>query len=552
MWRPRLVLESWWVFALGLLLGARLRWLHVVTLRRTPFFSTLVGDSAAYDAWARSDWFGGSTPYFVDPLYPTLLGLVYRLAGRDLLLVRGLHVAISVGTAVLVGLLAWKLAGPLARNLAVFMWAQLKPDIFNTAEIDKTVLGLGLTAAALWLVVDTQSWWKRVAAGACFGLAVLTRGNLLLAALVPVGFFLAERRWRDAVGFVVAGLLVICPVTIRNVVVSGEWVFTTTGLGPNLYLGNNPFATTGGYDALPFVRANAQFEARDFQAAAERRVGSKLTASQASAFWRDEARAFIVAHPWLTTKRVAYKLWLVFNDFEVGDAIELDSLARFAPVLRLPLLGLGLVVPLALLGAVVGWRRRETRMISVFCVVLATSIAAFFVLARFRAFLLPAVAVLAAVGLCWVIEGVIARRWRAVGGAVVLVIAAGVGCTWPPELKRLSKVVGPLNAALVFEAAGDVQTARLLMTEAQAAAPGDAAPACSLAHLEVQSGNWPAARANLQRCLAGAPLRADSWALLGRLEAHEKHASEAREAYRRALELRPDDEALRDESQRGE
>jgi hypothetical protein len=84
----RRVLGSWWVFGLGLVLAGRLRLLHVTTLSRTPFFSTLAGDSASYDDWgqriARGDW--GTTPYFVDPLYPTLLGLLYRFAGRDLML----------------------------------------------------------------------------------------------------------------------------------------------------------------------------------------------------------------------------------------------------------------------------------------------------------------------------------------------------------------------------------------------------------------------------------------------------------------------------------
>ena len=63
--------------------AAALRLLHWAAVGRLPFVDQLVLDSAEYDRWARTlaagDWLG-SEPFFQAPLYPYLIGLVYRLA----------------------------------------------------------------------------------------------------------------------------------------------------------------------------------------------------------------------------------------------------------------------------------------------------------------------------------------------------------------------------------------------------------------------------------------------------------------------------------------
>jgi tetratricopeptide (TPR) repeat protein len=540
----RRVLGSWWVFGLGLVLAGRLRLLHVTTLSRTPFFSTLAGDSASYDDWgqriARGDW--GTTPYFVDPLYPTLLGLLYRFAGRDLMLVRLAQVALALVTCAMVGLLAQRLAGAVARNVAVLAWAHLRPDLFNTGEVDKTALGLALMSTALVLVSKPGA--PRIASGVLFGLATLTRGNLALAALVPAVFFVLEHRPRDAARFIVALGLVIAPVTVRNRLVSGEWVLTTTGLGPNLYLGNNPGSGSGGYDALPFVRPEAKYEQQDFQVAAERRAGRTLSSREASALWRQEALRFIAANPGLTARRLALKLWLLFNDFEQGDVIDPSALARFAPVLALPLPGVGLVTPFAALGLVVCLRRREARVLLGFTATLALSIAVFFVLARFRAFLLPPLVAFAAAGVTWLARALMQRAWKVALPALALLSVVALVSNWPPPAKKLAPALGPLNLATILARTGDVAQARALVEESHRAAPHAAAPACALAEHELLDGEVARARTHVTECLKADPDFRGAWALLARIERADHHAEAACAAWRHQLDRTPGDEEV--------
>ena len=72
-------------------------------------------DPRYFDQWgvriASGDWLGDRV-FFVDPLYPYVLGVTYRLFGHDLLLVRLIQVAFDVGTVLLVAELGRRVAGP--------------------------------------------------------------------------------------------------------------------------------------------------------------------------------------------------------------------------------------------------------------------------------------------------------------------------------------------------------------------------------------------------------------------------------------------------------
>ena len=65
-----------------------MRLVHVWQIRRSPFFSLLMGDSRGYDEWAQriagGDWLGHEV-FYQAPLYPYLLGVIYAVAGRHLL-----------------------------------------------------------------------------------------------------------------------------------------------------------------------------------------------------------------------------------------------------------------------------------------------------------------------------------------------------------------------------------------------------------------------------------------------------------------------------------
>src|ERR1051325_657936 len=102
--------KSWvMVVAIVLILAAALRIGHVLALRRLPLFDNLMLDSQVYDEWAQriaaGDLLGGNGAFYMDPLYPYVLAVIYRCLGHDLLVVRLLQAALGVATCGLVGLL---------------------------------------------------------------------------------------------------------------------------------------------------------------------------------------------------------------------------------------------------------------------------------------------------------------------------------------------------------------------------------------------------------------------------------------------------------------
>src|SRR5439155_8529314 len=172
-----------------------LRVAHLLALRPTPWFDHLVVDPEYYDEWARrlaaGDWLG-DRPFYMDPLYPYLLGLLYRVAGRDLLLARLLNVALGAGSCALVAGLGARLGGVAAGRLAALGFALYEPEIFYAGEIDKTCLSVFLTAATLALALR-RSLPARLGAGVALGLATLTRANFLVLAPLAVLAILLRR-----------------------------------------------------------------------------------------------------------------------------------------------------------------------------------------------------------------------------------------------------------------------------------------------------------------------------------------------------------------------
>jgi hypothetical protein len=232
------------------------RLVYIWQIRESPFFDVLMGDARRYDAWAREiasgDWIGQDV-FYQAPLYPYFLGSLYAIAGHSLLMVRvcqavigtdSVRVAGTRGSPSLFG------AGWVDRGLGLALYA---PAIFSDGLLQKTVLDLFFVCLVLWIIstlVDEPArrsrwFWLGVALG---GLA-LTRENALAIVgailLLPPGRsqsahpqrLLARRCARAR-----PGRSCFLPVAARNRIVGGEWHLTTSQLGPNLYIGNNPHA----------------------------------------------------------------------------------------------------------------------------------------------------------------------------------------------------------------------------------------------------------------------------------------------------------------------
>ena len=131
------------------------RLVHVWQMRPTPFFSVLLGDSRGYDEWARriagGEWIGRDV-FYQAPLYPYMLGVIYAIAGRHLLLVRVVQALLGSASCALLALAAERLVSRRAGIAAGAMLALYAPAIFFDGLIQKSVLDVFFLCVGLYLI----------------------------------------------------------------------------------------------------------------------------------------------------------------------------------------------------------------------------------------------------------------------------------------------------------------------------------------------------------------------------------------------------------------
>ncbi len=575
---PRLLARMIWPLSLfGL--SAFLRAIHLATVTGSKYFTHLGLDPLFFDEWARriagGEWLGGGV-FYQDPLYPYFLGTIYSLFGAS-------HVA-----AVAVQLLLGSLVAPMVfvaasrwfatREAAIagVLAATYLPSIYYEAIVLKTWMDVFLAAAALLALSRALSrgrprdWGST---GFLLGLCVLSRGNLLLVVAALAAWILLDRgalgeRWTRrraataALALVVGSAVVLGATAVRNRWVSGRWILTTVQGGQNFYIGNHAGASTGRYEPPPFLRTNPKYEERDFTAEAERRTGRRLDPVETSSFWLREGVSWVGSHPgeWLVlTWR---KLRVFWGAYEVPDNLDYYAYRETARVLRWPLPGFGLVVPLGLLGVALalrrpGWPRGLVVYTGAYCL----SVILFFVIARYRMAMMPALFPLAGFGAVELARRTRAAarersRWPPAARALVVAAAAFAFVNLPvraPESDwafRLASAVGipavpesssvaHFNIGVLLAKADDLTGAEEELREAMRQDPRHVEVHVELGKVFARQGRDREAIAEYRAALAISPGRADIQQVLGVLSRRAGDLPAARDAFAQALQLDP-------------
>jgi tetratricopeptide (TPR) repeat protein len=383
-----------------------LRLLHVLQIRSAPFFTLLMGDSRSYDAWAQQlasgDWIGRDV-FYQAPLYPYFLGIVYAVFGRDLFIVRILQAVIGSASCVLLGYAARRIFGNAAGAAAGLLLALWAPAIFFDGLVQKSVLDVFFVCVIVWLIAhipeqpgtkrrrgrSPASWWLML--GLAVGGLSLTRENSLVFVAV-LAVWAVWRRRPVNLALLLAGLaIVLVPVAVRNSRLGGGFYVTTAQFGPNFYIGNNDNAD-GTYAPLRYGRGAPEYEREDATAIAERAAGHRLSPGEVSDYWRDRALDYITSRPGRWLVLMSRKFALLWNATEVVDTEAQGTYAEWSWPLRIlgPFTHFGILVPLAVLGLVMGWRPDERiYLLAALCSTYAVSVIVFYVFARYRYPLVP-------------------------------------------------------------------------------------------------------------------------------------------------------------------
>ncbi len=473
-----------------LLVAAILRALYYLEIYQTDLFRVPFLDCLHYQLWAqailRGDW-GVGEPYWMGPLYPHYLALVYLFTGIESHAPQIVQLLLSVLNAALVFFLARRLASPGVALLAAALYAFYGPAVFYAGLLLMATL---LTTLFLVTALQAVRCLERPRTGRAFVLGVLVvvtalaRGNvLLLAPVLPVLFLTIglPRRQTIRLGLTVwlGAASILVPVTVRNVLVGQDFVILTSNGGLNLYLGQNTKyqGIFGPLVAGPVVRFDPNGEWT-----LENELGRDLKPSEVSRIFTQRALREVVAKPSETVKLYLLKAYRFWNGYEIPQLAAFDHWQGESRVLRLLGVPYTFLAAAGLLGIFLGCGRLRL-VVGLFVGTYFLSMLPFFITARYRQPVVPLLAVAAASFLVRTTQTLLVRtdgRWRRSlqwrqGWQRLLLLAILIVALLPAwaDFDRKEALWGiHINRAARLVAAGDRQGALAALLDAEAALPG--------------------------------------------------------------------------------
>lgn len=469
---------AWRMYLVVAVVALLVRGLYLWQLSSAPFFHLMFGDALGYYTWAQriaaGDWVG-SEVFYQAPLYPYVLAGIQTLLGEGVWPIRIVQMVMGVGACVLLAAAGRRMFGPMAGWLAGLGLAVYPTAIYFDGLIQKTSLTMLLVAWLLALLAGTvtreRSVWTWLAIGLAMGLLALVRENAMVFVpliLLWLGAGYADAGWRAKAawaGAMLLGLvLTVGPVVGRNYALSGEWHVSTSQLGSNFYIGNNPDAD-GTYTPLAFGRGDAMVERHDARRLAQQATGKTLSPKQVSAYWLDKSVEYIRDQPAHWLRLMGKKVWLLLAAVEVADTEDQYVYAEYASVLRYlgVLWHMGVLLPLAAGGLVLtlgDWRRLGWLYLLI--AGYAATLVAFYVFARYRFPLMPMFLLLAAGGVAQLLQGCGRLSRLRLAGAVVLMLVVAVVSNWPGYPVEPMRNVMHYNVAAAFsrQQGSEAQAAR--------------------------------------------------------------------------------------------
>jgi tetratricopeptide (TPR) repeat protein len=315
---------------------------------------------------------------------------------------------------------------------------------------------------------------------------------------------------------------------------------TTSQLGTNLYIGNNPNAN-GSYVPLRPGHGNVVYERRDAIELAQEKTGKTLTAAEVSAFWTREALAYISQQPLEWLRLTGRKLLLALNAYEISDTDDQYLTGRWSPTLRFltAIFHFGVVLPVAAIG-IVFWRDRGR--IWILYLILAGylfSVILFYVFARYRYPLVPVLMLFTAAGLVETFGWIRRQEYVRLLLAAIVALGVCVVANWPMGLRNGLDATALYNVGVAKLKLGQLREAADYSEQALQLNPDHWGAHNTLGRVLAAQGNHAAAAQQFQLALRLAPDSAELHNNLGNSYVEMRQLSDAVSEFQAAIRLEP-------------
>ncbi|MFH1360147.1 MAG: tetratricopeptide repeat protein [Candidatus Omnitrophota bacterium] len=393
-----------------------LRILYTLFLRQNYFFYDHPGtDVLFYQNWAKeiSRHNGlGSTVFFGMPLYPYALALLDRLTLGHWEIIRFLHLVLGSVNCCAAYFIAKKIfSKKVALVSSLLMAGNFTLIYYDWLTMPATLL-ITFSCIIIYslLTLDekskTREWFIL---GLLIGLIILGDGKFLVFFMLMLGHLFFQYRFnfqrfvvKIFTPLFVGVFIILSIVTLRNFLVSRDFVFISAHSGINFYLGNHP-QSTGTFSNPAFLRPSHEGHANDSTIIAEESLGHRLLPSEVSDFWRQKALDFIRQHP----KQFVFLLKDKLNMFLTENqwTYDIDLLLQNQWQEKLEINRYRVILPLALVGMIFSYRRKKkSRWLDLLIFSQLAFSLLFFVIHRHRVTILPFLMMFECFALFWIFD----------------------------------------------------------------------------------------------------------------------------------------------------
>jgi tetratricopeptide (TPR) repeat protein len=426
-----------WLF---LLFAAAFGLKMIYILQSTGSLQTQVPilDAKYYDDMAQDIAAGNiirKEAFFMGPLYPYFLALIYSIFGRSFLLLGMIQIAGGAGTVVLTYLIGRSVFRPSVALLGAVLLGFYGASTFYEGQFLMMWLGTFLNMLLLYVLLSDfkdRYLLKYCVAGALLGLSALARANILIFLPVVLLWLLCvarvKRRVLAAAVFAAAAFAVIAPATIHNYVASKDFVLITSNGGMNFYIGNNAEAAGAFYPpkGVDFI---SDTTTRRY---VERMLGRDMKPSEISRYWFGQGWEFIRNEPGREVALLARKTALFFNGYELPQIESYDISKKRYAIFKALLVNFWIIGALGIAGIICSARRwKQLYLLHWFILSYSLSIILFFVTARYRVQIVPVLSLFAAFTIAEVLPRTFLRAPRRfvpllLVGAILLLTRPGL------------------------------------------------------------------------------------------------------------------------------
>ncbi len=407
-----------WLFIGAILLASFIiRLIYINQLSHSIFNKPFGLDEEFYDNWGLSISRGqiiGKTVFYGLPLYPYFIGLLYRIFGHSIFVVRFAQTVIGTLNCFLVYLIGKNVFSKKAALISAAIFSFYGLFVFYEGQLISVTLSIFLNLLVILLLMRSFQNKRKSGvflSGILIGFSSLAMSGIL--AICPFVIFGIFRFFnKKSVSIFVSMILltgVLCPIglaAIHNYIAEKDIVFVTAHGGITFYTGNNP-------NAKPYFSPIKEIDGTDIQSfiegsrgVAERDLKRHLRPSEVSSYWMKKAVDFIVHNPPEYTKLMFQKFLFLYNSSEIQDiSIDYVKMKKYTPILGITFLNFFIIIPFAILGIGLHLKLdKKTYLLYSYIISYSLAVILFMVNSRYRLPLLPVFIIFAGYGVCKIYE----------------------------------------------------------------------------------------------------------------------------------------------------